>query len=122
VHVCACESVVVVVVVVVVGFQDASTTTGVFELALVGTDKDSESLLFPNVDSAVVSQSSHGRRVLKYSVPVVVAHFGGLTSCSKTKVLGCSFRCSWVRRRAHVHVRFFSLLPTSITSAQHRML
>ena len=66
--------------------QNISSTSGTFELAVVGTDAETESELFPSVERAVVSRSSHGRRVLKYSFPFLVAHFGGITSCSKTKV------------------------------------
>ncbi len=53
---------------------------------MIGVDPETEAEVFPGVERAIVSQSSHGRRVLKFTIPVVLAHFGGITSCAKMKV------------------------------------
>jgi hypothetical protein len=66
--------------------QDTSAWTGVLELAVVGTAEESEADLFP-MSLATVSRGSHGKRALAFRFPVLMAHFGSLTSCHKTRIV-----------------------------------
>ena len=100
------------------------------ELAVVGTSEETEPDLFP-MSAATISRGSQGRRALAFRFPVLMAQFGSLTSCHRTKVItadpdtGCmAFRnerllsnalvlvergaCSFADKAANIQVRTHS--------------
>jgi hypothetical protein len=97
--------------------QDSSSFTGTFHMALVGA--------VPGEDSSLgdahthVSRSSHGRSVLVYSFPVVLAHFGGLTSCTTTKVPRSRCLHTDTRTRTHTHTHTHTHARTHTHTRAH---